>query len=288
MNGLQRHNRELTARVDTAKKTLAAKIRGEIPRTAVVLGSGLGAFTATLKNADAIPYGDIPHMPVSAVPGHAGRFVVGKTEKNISVIALEGRVHAYEGHDLSAVTFYVRLLARLGVKRLILTNAAGSVNPSYRPGDFVLIDDHINFSGHTPLTGIFDSGLGPRFVDMSRAYDGDLNSALVELAAKSRPRIRLHRGVYAGVAGPQYETPAEIRMLGKLGADVVGMSTVPETIVARQCGLMVNGISCVTNYGAGLSEAKLHHEEVAKAAAECADDFMALVNGMIGAAAVGS
>lgn len=279
-------NIELAAAVKTAAEGLKTALKWQglsaKPRVAVVLGSGLGAFADALAERLDLPFAAIPGMPASAVPGHEGKWVLGKTASGCAVIAQQGRIHAYEGHDLSTVTLPVRVLARLGVERLLLTNAAGSLNPDYRPGDFVLIDDHINFAAWTPLTGIFDKELGQRFVDMSEAYDLQLNDAVAKAAGENRPDIKLHRGVYAGVRGPQYETPAEIRMMGKLGGDVVGMSTVPETIVARQCGLKVNGISCVTNFGSGLRPGALSHEDVAEMGRRSAPQFTWLVETWLG------
>lgn len=278
-------NRELVAAITIAtaafKKHLDWDSLTDKPRVAVVLGSGLGAFADNLENRRDVPFNAIPGMPASAVPGHAGKWVLGKTQDGVNVIAQQGRIHAYEGHDLKTVTLPVRILAALGVHHLLLTNAAGSVNPEYRPGDFVLIEDHINFASYSPLAGIFDPELGQRFVDLSHAYDTATNENLMALCRERRPEMRLHRGVYCGVRGPQYETPAEIRMMGKLGGDVVGMSTVAETIVARQCGMVVNGISCVTNFGSGLSRSNLSHEEVAAMGSKSAPQFIWLTEAFL-------
>jgi purine-nucleoside phosphorylase len=288
VNALIERNRRLAAAVKTATDGLKASLKWDSlaskPKSAVVLGSGLGAFADALSERLTVPFSAVPGLPASAVPGHAGQWVVGKTAGNVTVVAQQGRIHAYEGHDLATVTLPVRVLAELGIKRLLLTNAAGSVNPSYRPGDFVLVDDHINFAAWSPLTGVFNEELGQRFVDMSEPYELAMNNVLAETAAQKRPDIKIHRGVYCGVRGPQYETPAEIRMIGKLGGDVVGMSTVPETIVARQCGMNVNGISCVTNFGSGVKPGVLSHKDVAEMGRKSSPQFSWLVDAWFGLA----
>lgn len=261
---------------------LAAK-----PKIAIVLGSGLGIFCDALQNKIEVPYGDLPHMPNSSVPGHAGKWVFGVTAAGIPVLAQQGRVHYYEGYDLSWVTFPIRVIAKLGLQHIILTNAAGSVNPEYRPGDFVLLDDHINLTAHSPLHGLFNPDtnnpeLGPRFVDLSEPYDLTTNTLLHHHCTADRPEIRIHRGTYAGVTGPQYETRAEVRMIAKLGGDVVGMSTVSETIVAKQCGLKVSGLSCVTNFGCGLGTTPLNHEEVAEMGKKRAPEFCWILEELFG------
>lgn len=288
MNSLTEQNRALAAAVKTATNGLKSALNWDgfapKPVSAIVLGSGLGAFADALSERLAVPFSSVPGMPSSAVPGHAGQWVIGKTAANVAVLAQQGRIHAYEGHGLPTVTLPVRVLAGLGIKRLLLTNAAGSVNPSYRPGDFVLVDDHINLAAWSPLTGVSGEELGQRFVDMSEPYELASNDSLAKTATEKRPDIRIHRGVYCGVRGPQYETPAEIRMIGKLGGDVVGMSTVPETIVARQCGLKVNCISCVTNFGSGLRPGALSHEDVAEMGRKSAPQFTWLVEAWLGLA----
>jgi purine-nucleoside phosphorylase len=226
---------------------------------AIVLGSGLGAFAEKLEQATAIPFGAIPHFPRSTVEGHSGRLVVGMVS-GVPVAAMQGRVHAYEGYSSEEVTFPVRVLGRMGVQRLVLTNAAGGINEGFRQGQLVLIADHINFSGRNPLVGPNDERLGLRFFDMSEAYSARLR----ELARKAAQDmdLDLEEGVYLCVAGPSFETPAEIRAFERMGADLVGMSTVQETIVARHMGLEVLGISCVTNMAAGIQATPLSHEEV--------------------------
>ena len=229
------------------------------PHIGIILGSGLGAFAERLKQPVTIPYSDIPHFPQSSVEGHAGELWLGELH-GVACAIMRGRVHFYEGYDLPQVTFPVRVLAALGVTQLVVTNAAGGVNPAFAPGDFMLIQDHLNLTGHNPLCGHNDERLGPRFPDMTYAYSVGLRSH-VQQAAKTCGLI-LHEGVYAGLSGPSYETPAEIRMLQRLGADAVGMSTVAEVIVARHSGIEVCGISVITNRAAGLSSGPLSHEEV--------------------------
>ena len=234
------------------------------PRVAVVLGSGLGAFAAELREAAAIPYREIPGWPVSTAAGHAGQLVVGKLNDGeldgLAVAVLAGRAHLYEGYSPAQVTMGVRVLHRLGVRSIVFTNAAGGINLSYRPGDLVLISDHINLQGSHPLIGPNDDSEGPRFPDMSEAY-----SAAYRATARQVGRalnIQLAEGVYAALTGPSYETPAEIRYLRTVGADLVGMSTVPEVIVANYLGMQVLAISCVTNMAAGILPQKLDHREV--------------------------
>lgn len=249
------------------------------PRVALVLGSGLGAFADTLEGATRIPYTEIPTMPVSGVVGHAGNLVVGQVE-GIAVVAMQGRVHLYEGHPPADVVFGARLMIRMGASIVIITNAAGGANPSFAPGDLMLIEDHLNLTGQSSLTGPNDEALGPRFPDMSAAYDPGLRALALEAA--SAAGFQLVRGVYAGNLGPAYETPAEVRMAQRLGADAVGMSTVLETIAARHMGARVLGISCITNKAAGLSATPLDHAEVEQTAREARSRFVALLRGVLG------
>ncbi|HVO18016.1 MAG TPA: purine-nucleoside phosphorylase [Anaeromyxobacter sp.] len=260
-----------------------AWVRGQIeaePVAGVILGSGLSEFADRLERAAVVPYSGIPGFPVARVPGHPGRLVVGELPGQdggppVVVAALQGRVHAYEGWAADDVAFGARMLCGLGVKLLLVTNAAGGVNPALGPGDLVRIADHINLSGLNPLVGENDERVGPRFVDLSEAYDARLAGLLDESArALSQP---LPSGVYACLLGPSYETPAEIRMLRAMGADLVGMSTVPEVIAARHMAVPVAGISVVTNHAAGLSRRRLSHEEVAEVAARVRDRLGALV-----------
>jgi purine-nucleoside phosphorylase len=229
------------------------------PRIAVVLGSGLGDFADRLDNPSVVPYSDIPGWPRSTAVGHAGRLVVGAID-GLPVAALAGRVHLYEGYTAQQVVFGIRALSRIGIDSLVLTNAAGGINPAYKPGQLVLISDHINLLGQNPLTGPNDEALGPRFPDMTEAYSKEYRE--IARAAGKEIGLDLAEGVYAALPGPSYETPAEIRYLRTIGADLVGMSTVPETIVANHMGMKVLGISCVTNLAAGVSGEKLNHEEV--------------------------
>ncbi len=245
------------------------------PTIGLILGSGLGDFADTLENRQVIPFTDIPDFPAATVPGHTGAFVFG--EKNgQSVVCLQGRLHYYEGHPMQVLTLPVRIMAKLGVKTLVLTNAAGGVNKDYRPGDLMLITDHINYSGMNPLIGVNDPELGPRFPDVTDLYSAALRLK-IKLAAVEAG-ISLRQGVYMMFSGPNYETPAEIRMARILGADAVGMSTVPEALVAAQCGIHVLGISCITNLAAGVSPNKLSHQEVMDTAAMVHDKFHSLVD----------
>ena len=229
------------------------------PTIGIVLGSGLGSFADQIENPAVIPFADIPHFPQSTVPGHSGRLVIGAVA-GTPVAVMQGRVHAYEGYSSDQVTLPIRVLGRCGVRTLILTNAAGGINPAFRQGQLVLVADHINCSGRNPVAGPNDDRFGPRFFDMSEAYSARLRH-LAREAARSLD-LDLEEGVYLSVLGPSFETPAEIRAFRTLGADLVGMSTVQETIAARHMGLDVLGISCVTNLAAGLQAQPLSHEEV--------------------------
>lgn len=232
------------------------------PRAGIVLGSGLGSFAAQVEEATAIPFAEIPHFPRSTVPGHSGRLLMG-TVGGVPVAVMQGRVHGYEGYGPEEVTFPVRVLGRMGVGTVVLTNAAGGINEGFRQGQLVLISDHINFSGRNPAAGVQDERLGPRFFDMTGAYSERLRK-LAKDAAEDMD-LDLGEGVYLSVPGPSFETPAEIRAFRTLGADLVGMSTAQETIAARQMGLEVLGISCVTNLAAGIQATPLSHEEVLEA-----------------------
>jgi purine-nucleoside phosphorylase len=244
------------------------------PRLAVVLGSGLGAFADMLEDQTAIPYADIPGWPQSTAVGHAGKLVVG-TIDGFPVAALAGRAHLYEGYTAPQVVYGIRALSKFGIDSIILTNAAGGVNPSYVPGQLVLISDHINLTGQNPLTGPNDDPLGPRFPDMSEAY----LKRYREIARRTGSEIGLDlkEGVYAALSGPSYETPAEIRYLRAIGADLVGMSTALEAIAANHAGMKVLGISCVTNYAAGVSDQKLDHTEVLQVGERVKDTMVELL-----------
>jgi purine-nucleoside phosphorylase len=245
---------------------------------AVVLGSGLGDFAAHIDGAFSIPYGDIPHWPASRVIGHAGQLVAG-TVKGKRVLALSGRVHHYEGHDMQTVTFAMRALGRLGVPRVILTNAAGGISPNCSRGALMVIDDHINLSGANPLVGVNDERFGVRFPDMTAVYSARLRKITDDAAASLGMEIA--HGVYVSLLGPSYETPAEIRYLRAIGGDAVGMSTVPEAIVARHMGIEVLGISCITNMAAGVLPQPLDHNEVMDTARRVRGQFIALLEQII-------
>lgn len=263
--------------VDEAASVIKARC-GALPDTAIVLGSGLGDFADTLLDAIATPYADLPHWPASGVVGHAGRLVVG-TVAGRRVAALSGRAHYYEGHDLAAVVFGTRVMARLGVRQIVLTNAAGGINTSFRQGGLMIIDDHINLLGSNPLLGPNDERFGPRFPDMSEVYSARLR-AVADEAAKARG-VTVTHGVYLAVHGPSYETPAEIRFFRGIGADAVGMSTVPEAIAARHMGVEVLGISCITNMAAGVLPQPLQHDEVMETARRVRGSFIALLEGIL-------
>jgi purine-nucleoside phosphorylase len=229
------------------------------PAIGVVLGSGLGAFADSLQDATRIPYGEIPQFPAATAIGHRGELVIG-TSGGVPVAAMAGRVHYYEGYTLPQVVFPVRVLGRMGVKVLVLTNAAGSVNAAFKPGDLMVIEDHINFMGGNPMTGANEDELGLRFFDMTEAYDRELREIAEKACRKARVIVR--KGVYMAFTGPSYETPAEIRMARTMGADAVGMSTVPEVIAARHMEMRVLGLSCITNLAAGVGRKKVDHLEV--------------------------
>lgn len=247
------------------------------PVIGLILGSGLGELASEAENKIEIPYQDIPHFPVSTVEGHAGQLVYGDLGGK-KVIAMQGRFHYYEGYSMQDVTFPVRVMKALGVHSLIVTNAAGGVNEDFTPGDLMMITDHINLTGDNPLLGPNENSLGVRFVDMSEVYDKDYLKIIEDAADKQG--LKLQSGVYAGFSGPTYETPAEVRMARTLGADAVGMSTVPEAIVAKHSELKVAGISCITNLAAGMQES-LNHEEVVETTTRVREDFKQLVKEVI-------
>jgi purine-nucleoside phosphorylase len=265
-------------RVKEAADAVHARIRA-VPDIAVVLGSGLGDFAGTLTDAVSMPYEQLPHWPVSRVVGHHGRLVVGGV-KGRMVAALAGRCHVYEGHDLATVTFAVRVLGVLGVKTLILTNAAGGINTAFTQGALMVIDDHLNLLGDNPLVGPNEDRFGPRFPDLSEVYSSRLRRIADE--AGTQVNLLLPHGIYAALLGPSYETPAEIRYLRLIGADAVGMSTVPEAIVARHMTLEVLGISCITNMAAGVLPQPLDHAEVMETARRVQSQFIALLEEIIG------
>jgi purine-nucleoside phosphorylase len=265
-------------RSEEAADVLRTRVQ-PVPEVAVVLGSGLGPFADRVADAATIPYGDIPGWPVSGGIGHAGQLVAG-TAVGRRVLVLSGRAHVYEGHSLEAVTFPMRVLARLGVTTVLLTNAAGGINTRFAKGALMVIDDHINFFGANPLVGPNDERFGLRFPDMSEVYSRRLRQLADESAHAAG--LRIEHGVYLGLSGPSFETPAEIRAFRAWGADAVGMSTVPEAIVARHMGLSVLGLSCVTNMAAGMLPQPLTAEEVLETTERVREDFIALLEGVLG------
>ncbi|WP_126427443.1 purine-nucleoside phosphorylase [Brevibacillus marinus] len=248
------------------------------PRVGLILGSGLGVLADELEEAAAIPFAEIPHFPVSTVAGHAGKLVLG-TLSGTAVIAMQGRIHYYEGYSMQTVTLPVYVMKALGIETLIVTNACGGMNRAFAPGDLMIITDHLNLTGDNPLIGPNLAEFGPRFPDMSRAYAPEL----VELAERQAQRlgITVHKGVYCGVSGPSYLTPAELTMLARLGGDAIGMSTVPEVIAARHCGLNVLGISCITDMAIGEELEPLTHEQVVAVAERTRPRFIALLKEIV-------
>ena len=229
------------------------------PKIAIVLGSGLGVLSEDIQNKTVIKYQDIPNFPISTVAGHAGELIIGTLE-NIPIIAMNGRFHYYEGYDLKEATLPIRVFKLLGIEELILTNASGGINTDYKPGDFMIIKDHLSFFAESVLRGKNDNEFGVRFPDMSQTYNKERIEKLEKIIRKHTGVA--HVGVYAYMKGPTFETPAEIRALRILGADAVGMSTVPEAVVANHCGIKISAISCITNMAAGILDRKLSHEEV--------------------------
>lgn len=248
------------------------------PEIGLILGSGLGVMADAMENAVSIPYEQIPNFPVSTVEGHASELVYGTINGRHAVV-MKGRFHLYEGYDVKEVTLPIRVMKELGVHTIVVTNASGGINTSYEPGNLMLISDHINFMSRNPLIGPNEPELGSRFPDMSEAYSKALRQVAREVADEQG--ISLQEGVYVGLLGPNYETPAEIRMFRALGADAVGMSTVPEVIVARHAGLRVLGISCISNMAAGILDQPLSHAEVMETAKRVKDQFIRLVKGII-------
>ena len=263
----------LNQRINDAAQYIKARIT-EAPSIGLILGSGLGDFADGLENRVVIPFAEIPDFPQPTVEGHAGAFVIGSCQGK-TVVALQGRIHYYEGHPQQVITIPVRVMALLGVKQIVLTNACGGVNLNFAPGDLMLISDHINYSGSNPLIGQNLDQFGPRFPDLSNVYTKELRTKIMKVAEENS--IALRQGVYVMYSGPNYETPAEIRMFRMMGADAVGMSTVPEAIVAAHCGMDVVGISCITNMAAGVLPQKLNHQEVVETAALVHDKFQKLL-----------
>lgn len=262
-----------------AATAIAEQYDGAFPKVALVLGSGLGGFAEAMQVDAAIPYAQINGFPVSTVQGHAGRLVIG-TAGGAPVACMQGRMHLYEGHPAPSLAVSIRALRRLGVETLVLTNAAGGLRPDLTPGSLMAIEDHINLSGFNPLIGPNDEAVGPRFVDMTDAYDPALRALLDQAAAAQD--VELKRGVYLQVAGPNFETPAEIRAFRTLGADAVGMSTVPETLVARHCGMRVAAVSLITNLAAGIADHPLSHAETLSESAKAFDPMSRLIIDFLG------
>lgn len=267
----------LTQRLDEAVAAVRA-VSSHAPRVGLVLGSGLGAFADGIEGLVKVPFGSIPHMPSPGVSGHAGNLCLGAVG-GVPVACLQGRSHMYEGHDMDTVVFGVRLLAKLGCSAVLLTNAAGGIRPSFKPGTLMLMTDHINLTGKNPLVGKNEADLGPRFPDLTRAYDRELGALARKAAADVG--VTLEEGVYAAMLGPSYETPAEIHMLRTIGADAVGMSTVPEVIALRHAGVRAAAISCITNMAAGMSGNLLDHSEVEETARETRGRFESLLSAWI-------
>lgn len=269
----------LIEHLDLAADFLRLQLKGRpVPPLGLVLGSGLGPLAGEIVDPIAVPYRDVPYFPVSTVEGHAGQLVVGKLDET-PVVALQGRFHLYEGYEAHQVVFPIRCLARMGVQAFVITNAAGGVNPDFAPGDLMLIVDHLNLSGRNPLVGSHDDQLGPRFPDMQGAYD--LRFRALASTAAGQLGLSLREGVYSVLSGPSYETPAEVRMLRGLGADAVGMSTIPEVVACRQLGVRVLGISLISNMAAGMTATPLTHEEVIRTADRVAQDFARLVRKLV-------
>jgi purine-nucleoside phosphorylase len=267
----------LYERAQEAARLIRTHADRDVP-VAIVLGSGLGAFAEDLTHSTEIPYEAIPGFERSTVQGHAGRLVIGKVGE-VTVAAMQGRFHFYEGYSLQEVTFPIRVLKLLGVRTLVLTNAAGTLNMEFVPGSLMLISDHLNLLGDNPLRGENDERFGPRFPDLTSVYDRRLQGMVVDAARAMEIEVR--RGTYAALSGPSYETPAEIHMMRSLGADVVGMSTVPEAIVARHMDMQVLGISCITNLAAGMSDQPIDHSEVMAIGARVREQFTELLRRVI-------
>ncbi|PSL43293.1 purine-nucleoside phosphorylase [Salsuginibacillus halophilus] len=265
--------KDMKVHVHEAAKSLQQKLNNE-PKVGLILGSGLGDLAEEIENPVKTKYEDIPHFPVSTVEGHAGQLVAGSLEGQ-EVIAMQGRFHYYEGYSMQDVTFPVRVMKELGVEKLIVTNACGGMNPSFQPGDLMIIEDHINMTGDNPLMGPNDEELGPRFPDMSTAYSKELRD-ICENAAESIG-FSMQKGVYVGISGPTFMSAAELKMLRKLGGDTVGMSTVPEVIVARHAGIEVLGISCITDMAVGEEIEGVSHDEVIETATKAKPRFIQLV-----------
>ncbi len=269
--------KDFSVKLAEARDYLVERVR-TLPELGVILGSGLGAFADLVLDKQVIPYKDIPHFPISTVEGHAGQLVFGNVEGR-KIVVMQGRFHYYEGYTMHEVTFPIRVMQVLGVTGIIVTNAAGGINPDYHPGDLILIKDHLNMMGDNPLRGANLSSIGPRFPDLSNAYNRDWRQKALVIAGELG--INPQEGVYAAMSGPNYESPAEIRFLRSIGADMVGMSTVPEVIVANHGGMQVLGISCVTNMAAGILDQSLSHLEVMETAGRIEKQFVQFVQALV-------
>ncbi|QKS71025.1 purine-nucleoside phosphorylase [Paenalkalicoccus suaedae] len=268
----------LHEKMEQAKSFIEEKLAGKKPTIGLILGSGLGVLGDEIEDATAIPYSDIPGFPTSTVAGHKGQLVIGSLEGK-TVVAMQGRFHFYEGYPMELVTLPVRVMKAIGVEKLIVTNAAGGINESFKAGDLMLIRDHINQFGTNPLIGPNDDALGVRFPDMSQAYSKELFSLAKDVATENG--VHVQEGVYVGTTGPSYETPAEVRMLRVLGGDAVGMSTVPEVVIARHSDIDVLGISCISNMAAGILDQPLTHDEVMETTEQVKADFLKLVKAIV-------
>ena len=268
----------VSERLDETVRAVRAKVSDFAPRVGVILGSGLGAFADGLTDLVKVPYESLPHLPASKVVGHAGNFCFGKVD-DVPVVCMQGRVHLYEGHPVWQVVHGARTMARLGVGCVLVTNAAGGLEAGWSAGDLMIISDHLNLMYHHPLMGPNEDALGTRFPDMTNAYDAELRAQLLEVSKAEN--LPLREGVYAGLPGPSYETPAEIRMLRVLGAQAVGMSTVPEVIALRHMRMRVAALSCITNMAAGMSGGELNHKEVEETAKTRRADLQRLLKGWI-------
>lgn len=265
-------------KINEAAQYIQSKIPKK-PKIGIVLGSGLGIYVDQIQNKTVVSYDDIPHFKKTSVEGHSGALIYGEVH-GVPVVALQGRIHAYEGYPMEEIVLPVRTMGMLGIEYLFLTNASGGINADFHPGDIVTISDHINLSGRNPLVGPNIAELGPRFPDMGNAYDKELRELLHQVGKNNH--VDLKSGVYCSVLGPTYETPAEIRMLRIIGADLVGMSTVPEVIAAAHLGLKVAGVACITNYAAGIKQEKLSHADVKKVAEKAMVGFATVLTETIG------
>lgn len=268
----------MESKFELAANYVKEKIIGRNPKVAIILGSGLGVLADEIEDSIRIPYREIPNFPVSTVSGHAGELIIGKIN-GVEILAMNGRVHFYEGYSMEQVTFPIRVFSLLGIEKLVLTNAAGGINTGYVPGSFMVIKDHINFSGVSPLRGKNLDEFGTRFPDMTEVYDRELTEKLREVIYKNTQKR--YEGVYAFLQGPSYETPAEIKALRVMGADAVGMSTVPEAVVARHCGIRVVGVSCITNMAAGIIKVTLSHNDVKEIVEKVKGTFKEIVKDFI-------